>query len=104
MSKETISEILFELLKLDGNETSYLNKELYPYFYRLIVELAKVEKDVRWCSNEKCICHPEYNIKEILKNEDLVFFLSEYTENDVEKLLKWCETYKPIVAKGMYED
>ena len=98
-----MDKILFKLLLLDGNETHYLkNDKNYRDFQALLIEVAKVEKNIRFCNNKKCPCHPEYMIKKLLQNEELRNFLNEWSKGVVESLEKWCETYVPVVADEIY--
>lgn len=100
-----MNKILFKLLLLDGNETALIqNGETYQHFKSLIVEVAKANNDIRYCSNHNCKCHPESAIKSLLKNKELVSFLNEFAKGLVEDLTELCETYSPVVAKGIYED
>lgn len=100
-----MEKILFELLVLDGNETAYMKDEsTYRCYQQLIVEVTKIQHNIRYCKNHNCSCHPEYTVKELLKNEDLVEFLDEYINGAVEFLNNWCDDYKPIVSKRIYED
>lgn len=77
---ESIDKIIANLLLLDGNESTLLDNENdYILFRRLIIELTKVKYDIRWCGNTGCKCHPEYEIKGILKhNDELYKFLSNH--------------------------
>lgn len=101
-----IDKILFQLLLLDENETNFIdNANTYFYFQKLIKELTKVKYNIRCCSNEGCKCHPEYCIKQILEDENTLNFLNEYCYKGVVKDIKELTTdYKPIIAKGIYEN
>ena len=79
-----IDEIIFELLLKDGNETNLIeNKSIYFSFQELIKELIKIKYDIRYCGNEGCSCHPEYRIKELMKNKELADFIKEYCYKDI---------------------
>lgn len=81
---EKIDNIITELLLLDGNESNLLdNIEDYKDFIRLIIELVKIKYDVRWCSSDNCMCHPETTIRTILKNNfELYSFLDKFIKLD----------------------
>lgn len=98
-----MEDILIKLLILDGNETHYMNnEETYKLFKNLIIEVAKAEKNVRFCSNNNCPCHPEHSIKILLKNKLLVGFLNSWSEGIVEQLENWCKNYIPVVSNKIY--
>ena len=101
-----IDEIIFELLLKDGNETNLIeNKSIYFSFQELIKELIKIKYDIRYCGNEGCSCHPEYRIKELMKNKELADFIKEYCYKDIFKDISELVTnYEPKIAKGIYED
>ena len=90
-------DILYDLLLLDGNGAKQLDKTTQDNFRALIVEVAKAEKNVRFCSIKGCSCHPETNIKILLEgNNELVKFLNGYHQNLVEDLLRHCDNYEAI--------
>ena len=92
-----MTDILYDLLLLDGNNITRLDKTTQDNFRALIVEVAKAEKNVRFCSTKGCICHPETKIKILLEgNNELVKFLNEYHQNLVEDLLRHCDDYEAI--------
>ena len=67
-----LSETLFKLLILDGNETNFIeNEQTYNDFKLLIIETVKAKENIRYCSRMNCSCHPESSIRKILKNKDL---------------------------------
>lgn len=100
-----MSNILFELLLLDGNETMLIDsKETYEQFIQLVIHVAKAEKNIRYCSNPNCPCHPETYIKKLLEDDKLVCFLNKYTDDIYDKLINYCNSYIPVVAEGIYED
>lgn len=72
-----IDKILKEALMLDGNETYSLDNNTYLFYQMLIVELTKIKYNIRYCSNKNCPCHPESDIKKILKKNTLVEFLKD---------------------------
>ena len=96
-----IDKIIFELLLKDGNE----NSNVYFNFQELLKELIKIKYDIRYCGNENCCCHPEYRIKELMKNKKLIEFIEKYCYKDILKdILKLITNYKPKIAKGIYEN
>ena len=101
-----IDKIIFELLLKDGNETYYIeNSNVYFNFQELLKELIKIKYDIRYCGNENCCCHPEYRIKELMKNKKLIEFIEKYCYKDILKdILKLITNYKPKIAKGIYEN
>lgn len=100
-----MDNILIKLLILDGNETHYLKSyDSYKLFQNLVIEVAKAEKNIRFCSNSKCSCHPETSIKRLLKNEGLREFLNDWCKGVTEQLESWCEIYSPVVAKEIYDN
>ena len=101
-----IDKIIFELLLKDGNETYYIEKSnVYFNFQELLKELIKIKYDIRYCGNENCCCHPEYRIKELMKNKKLIEFIEKYCYKDILKdILKLITNYKPKIAKGIYEN
>lgn len=100
-----MNKILLKLLIMDGNETHYINnEETYRLFRDLIIEVTKAEKNIRFCSNNNCPCHPEHTIKILLKNKLLVGFLNTWGSGIVDELESLCKEYKPIVAKEIYGD
>lgn len=100
-----MNNILFELLLLHGNDTSFIKgTDTYYVFNELVVAVTKAVNNIRYCSRKGCLCHPETDIKQLLKDEDLVDFLDECAEGIVDDLLSLCEDYDPIVAKGIFED
>ena len=100
-----MDKILFKLLLLDGNETSMIKGiETYKDFRSLTIEVAKASKNVRYCKNHHCSCHPESVIKILLKNKDLKDFLNNYAKGIVEDLEFLCEEYSPDIAKGIFEE
>lgn len=100
-----MNKILLKLLIMDGNETNYINnEETYRLFRDLIIEVAKAEKNIRFCSNNNCPCHPEHTIKILLKNESVVEFLNTWSSGIVEELKSLCQDYSPTVAKEIYGD
>ena len=74
-----IEEVIFKLLTLDGNETyligDYYKGFKYSEYRKLVIELVKKRYDVRFCSLDNCSCHPEYILRELIKNKDLIKFL-----------------------------
>lgn len=101
-----IDKIIFELLIKDGNETTYIeNANVYFNFQELIKELMKVKYDIRYCRNKYCCCHPEYRIKELIKNKELIEFLEKYCYKNIsEDISELLTNYEPKIAKGIYED
>lgn len=75
--KFDVDKIIFQLLLLDGNETTKLYEVTYEKFKQLIVEVIKVKYDVRWCSNIHCQCWPESAIGELIKDSKLKPWLQE---------------------------
>ena len=96
-----IDKILKEMLMLDGNETCSLDNDTYLYFQMLIVELAKVKYNIRYCSNQNCPCHPESDIKKILKKEFLADFLKENKLYDI--IVNLTIDYKIITIFDEYD-
>ena len=101
-----IDKIIFELLLKDGNETYYIeNSNVYFNFQELLKELIKIKYDIRYCGNENCCCHPEYRIKELMKNKKLIEFIEKYCYKDILKnILELITNYKPKIAEGIYEN
>lgn len=101
-----IDKIIFELLLKDGNETNLIeNADLYFKFQELTKELVKVKYNIRYCRNKNCSCHPEYRIKELMKNEKLLGFLEDYCYKNISKdILELVTNYDPKIARGIYED
>ena len=81
-----IDKIIFELLLKDGNETYYIeNSNVYFNFQELLKELINIKYDIRYCGNENCCWHPEYRIKELMKNKKLIEFIEKYCYKDILK-------------------
>ena len=101
-----IDKIIFELLLKDGNETHFIgNVNVNFDFQELIKELTKIKYDIRYCKKKDCPCHPEYRIKELMKNEKLLEFLENYCYKNITKdILELVTNYKPKIARGIYED
>ena len=101
-----IDKIIFELLIKDGNETNFIeNANVYFNFQELIKELMKVKYDIRYCRNKYCCCYPEYRIKELIKNKELIEFLEKYCYKNIsEDISELVTNYEPKIAKGIYED
>jgi hypothetical protein len=97
-----IDKILFKALLLHGNETNLLNDITYQNFKTLFIELAKIRYNIRYCDNENCSCHPESTIKKLLKDDELCDFLQ--VNHLLESVKCLIGDYKPIIAKGIYED
>ena len=65
----------------------------------------KVKYDISYCRNIYCCCHPEYRIKELIKNKYLIEFLEKYCYKNIsEDISKLLTNYEPKIAKGIYED
>ena len=101
-----IDKIIFELLLKDGNETHLIgNANVNFDFQELIKELTKIKYDIRYCKKKDCYCHPEYRIKELMKNEKLLEFLENYCYKNISKdILELVTNYEPKIARGIYED
>lgn len=101
-----IDKILFNLLTLDGNETSLLNnKDTYLLFKELIIEVTKAKYEIRYCRTKNCKCHPEYVIKQLLEDYSLLQFLQVHGyEGIISDLRKITTDYIPTIAKGIYEE
>ena len=101
-----IDKIIFELLLKDGNETYYIeNSNVYFNFQELLKELIKIKYDIRYCGNENCCCHPEYRIKELMKNKKLVEFLENNCYKNITKdIFELVTNYEPKIARGIYFD
>ena len=101
-----IDKILFNLLTLDGNETSLLNnKDTYLLFKELIIEVTKAKYEIRYCRTKNCKCHPEYVIKKLLEDYSLLQFLQVHGyEGIISDLRKTTTDYIPTIAKGIYEE
>lgn len=101
-----IDKLIFELLLKDGNETNFIeNAYVYFDFQELLKELIKIKYDIRYCKNKDCCCHPEYRIKQLMKNKKLLEFLKKYCYKDISKdILELVTNYEPKIAKGIYED
>lgn len=100
-----LEEILVELLLLDKNETTFIeDKETYMKFIRLTIEVTKASKNIRYCSKDRCVCHPEYKIKNLLKDKKLLEFLNEYSKGTAKSLNKHCKKYVPYMAEALCED
>lgn len=98
-----IDKILFKVLLLHGNESTFLDFDTYQLFKNLLIELTKIKYNIRYCSNKNCPCHPESAIKKLLsESKTLCDFLQE--NHLLEGIKCLVEDYKPIVAKGIYED
>ena len=89
-----MGEILYNLLLLDGNETTVLSCNTYMDYKCLLVEATKAEKNIRYCDTKGCSCHPESMIKVLLKNKELVDFLKEHI--NYEELIRLTNDYEPI--------
>ena len=101
-----IDKIIFELLLKDGYETQLIkNVNDYFDFQELIKELIKIKYDIRYCKNKGCSCHPEYRIKELMKNKKMVEFLENYCYKNITKdILELVTNYEPKIARGIYFD
>ena len=100
-----MNKILFRLLLLHGNDTSFIKgTDTYYAFNELVVEVTKAVNNIRYCTRKGCSCHPESKIKKLLQDKYLVDFLHEYSKGLVNDLLRLCEDYEPIIAKGIFED
>lgn len=102
--EEIIDTLLVRMMLLDGNETTELTQEGQQYFKELIAELTKVKYDIRWCGNDKCSCHPESRIKQILLTKiDLGLFLAR--EGLFTRIKELIENYTPVTVyqKGYVE-
>lgn len=82
--KTNIDEIITKLLMLDGNEANFIeNSNVYFNFQELLKELTKVKYDIRGCSNLNCCCQPEYTIRIVIKDKELIDFLSKYCGENI---------------------
>ena len=97
-----MEDILFKLLLLDGNETSFLSEKEYENYKTLVIAVVEVIADIRYCHRKGCPCHPEASIKKILKQETIVKFLNDYASGIIEQLEYWCENYEPKVSNKIF--
>lgn len=88
-----VNELIKRMLLLRGNETSTIDFATQIIFNEIIIELACIENNIRWCSNKRCNCHPETNLNKLLQDDKIHKFLSE------QKL--WEDIYK--IANKEYE-
>jgi hypothetical protein len=95
---KSIDQLIIQMLLFDGNESNLLDDiDSYTNFRRLIIELAKVKYDVRWCSNDKCQCHPETTIKNLInRNKELQDFLNRF--NLLDDILYYIKNYEPTTV------
>ncbi|AIY85376.1 hypothetical protein U729_3122 (plasmid) [Clostridium baratii str. Sullivan] len=93
-------EILTYLLLLDGNETSLISYETYEKFKVILIEVAKITQNIRYCSNPNCVCHPESKIKKILLDEKIRKFLNE--NRILEDIEEMVNNYTPQVSLKVY--
>lgn len=90
-----IDNILTNILMLDGNEsTSIRSVTTAINFSYLIVELAKIKYNIRYCGKVGCECHPESAIKQLLEDRVLYEFLQE--EHLLEHIQALLVDYDPI--------
>jgi len=97
-----IEKILFKALLLDGNETCEISKDTYEKFKILLIELAKIQYNIRYCSNPNCLCHPESTVHKLLADEEIIVFLED--NNLLDNIVELINNYEPIVADGIYND
>jgi hypothetical protein len=85
-----IDNIIYRLLLIDGNETWELSDVGFDLFHRLIVQLSAIKYNVRWCSNQNCVCWPESTIRRIIENKEI---------NDLLRNFGLLENIKAIAAE-----
>ena len=96
-----MEDILFKLLLLDGNETSFLSEKEYENYKTLVIAVVEVIADI---IEKGCPCHPETTIKGILSQETIVKFLNDYASGVVEQLEDWCKNYESKVSNKIFND
>ena len=98
--RKSKQEILTYLLLLDGNETMLIDNKTYNRFKTIVIEVAKITQDIRYCSNPNCVCHPESKIKKILVDEKIRKFLKENKLlEDIEEIVN---NYNPKISTKVY--
>ena len=96
-----IDKILFNILRLDGNETYNLSDDDYNIFKNVIVELTKIKYNIRYCSTKKCECHPESRLEKLLKNEEITSLLQyDNISHDIKYII---DNYEPITIYDVCE-
>ena len=94
------NDILINLLTLDGNETNYIkDSEIYLLYKDLMIEVVKIEKNIRYCNRKDCPCQPEYKIRKLLEDKQLVDFLNDYRDGLVDKINVLCDSYEPVTKR-----
>lgn len=100
ITKKRLKYLMLDLLITDGNEAIFMSKEGQSKYSRLIAVVAKAYYDIRFCSNKGCVCHPEHDIKLLLRDKELSDFLKENRFYDV--LQEHIEDYNPKVNTRIY--
>lgn len=100
ITKKRLKYLMLDLLITDGNEAIFMSKEGQSKYSRLIAVVAKAYYDIRFCSNKGCVCHPEHDIKLLLRDKELSDFLKENRFYDV--LQEHIEDYEPKVNCIIY--
>ena len=100
ITKKRLKYLMLDLLITDGNEAIFMSKEGQSKYSRLIAVVAKAYYDIRFCSNKGCVCHPEHDIKLLLRDKELSDFLKENKFYDV--LQEHIEDYEPKVNCRIY--
>lgn len=83
---------------LDGNESTILPEKEQILFKNLIIEVAKVDGNIRYCTNINCLCWPETQISRILEeSSELATFLKKVKiHKHIEKLLATSDKKKTV--------
>lgn len=90
-----LDKIINTMLVLRWNETIELKN--LCVFDEIIIQLINKQRNIRWCNNKKCVCHPEASLLNLIENDDIKDFLIKYNLYDEIKHVA-SEDYEPITV------
>lgn len=79
---ETIDRLVktMEIDVLCGETDIVKSKQAHKAFALLIIELCKIELNIRYCSDKYCACQPECKLGHLIDTYDPLY--KEYAHND----------------------
>ena len=91
-----LDEIINAMLVMRDTETIELENNLW-IFDEILIQLINKQKNIRWCNNKRCKCHPETKLLALIeKNEIKNFLIENNLYNEIKEIAN--EDYKPITV------
>lgn len=101
IKKKELKALMLNMLIIDGNETNLISIDGQNKYRKLLIAVTKSYYDIRFCSYKKCQCHPENEIKLLMKDKELSEFLKDNKLYDI--LQEYIKDYSPNINNIIYE-